>query len=289
MKKITIKTIALAAITATVGFSSCTKNVEEIKETVAVAEDYAASETAFADAFNVIDDIASTDGRLQKNGSTILPSGAEVVFTDSLFTDGDGVELYIDFGTSSQGILCLDGKYRSGRINLTLSDKYGNIGTVATATLTGTSGFKVGTINKMFTLEGSVKATRTDTEKVRIEVTGGKVTSSEGSQEFYSDKTIERTLDANGPGVLGDEFTITGSGGGKNIDGTEYTVTIKTPLVRKNVDNCSKTFTKGVIELVVKSSGLKSTIDFDPDKDGACDNKIKYTNSKGISQNITID
>lgn len=293
MKKHIIKTGLLFFCAGTLAIVGCKKAVEDLKDTATSAEDNVFAESALSSAYDVVDDVSSTDGKTMKNGSTILPSGATVIFTDSIFdTDGDGTEFIIDFGplgTAPKGILCQDGKYRSGKIRVTLSKRYSEQDAELVAYFADDAdAYNIGDGSNMTRLTGQVKIKRTAPESVSIETTDGKATYSKGTIEFFSTKNITRTAGGAQPGSLGDEFAITGNGGGKNRDGDDYTSSITETLVKKVTTGCADTFVKGKIELKNTKSGKALKINFDPFNDAACDKTVEVTLPNGIKQTISV-
>lgn len=294
MRNLFPKVLLLGAAATVLTFAACEKAIDDVRETTTSAEDIVIAESAIASAFDVVDDISSTDGRMQKNGSTLLPSGAVVEFTDSSFTDGDGVEFSVDFGAydanqTINGLLCADGKFRAGKVTITANKPYTELGCVIEATFAdGSDAYYIGDGTNMAKVLGALKATRTGTETATLEVIGGKVVYSNGTVEFNSSKTIKRTVGNGQPGSYGDQYEVTGSGDGKNRDGQEFTINITKTLLQKVEDGCASTFVEGVMELKITESGATLKIDFDPEGDGACDRLVRVTLPSGLKKDIQI-
>lgn len=280
MNKIKIIALAGAALALTFAVQSCQK-LEETKDNITSAEDFANVESEFAAAFEVSDDVNTNDGRVKKAGSTILPSGAVLTFTDTSFTDGDGVEYSLDFGvlgtTTPKGMLCNDGRYRAGKLTVTVSKPYLQIGTVVTLTINESDNYYSGDGVNMTQLSGVLTITRTEEQKVELKLDNGKATNSRGTRNFKGTKVIERTVGSSTPGTLGDEFKITGSGEGTNKEGDNYTWSITTPLVKKIELGCARTFVVGVIEVKNTNSSSAISVNFDPYNNGACDRIAEAT------------
>lgn len=275
MKKVLLFTV-IASVALVWG---CTEGIQEVKETIQSAEDNALMESEFSALFDVMDDEASTNEKLGKTGGTILPSSATITFTDDKFNDGDGVEFSIDFGglgaSAPFGVLCQDGKYRAGVVNATLTKPYSAIGTVLTITLTPEDSFFAGNGARMSQLMGELVVTRESADQVKVELKDGKLkTDKDETMELSYTRLIERIKDS-GPGIWKDEFLITGSGDGTNVNGEAFTVNIDEAL-KKIVDSgCSKTFVKGVVSLKLTDSNKQITIDYDPFDNEACDNVVE--------------
>lgn len=257
--------------------ASCQDTIEEIKETVDTAEDAGMAETSFFGVYEVSDDVMSSDERLGKTSGTILPSGASVIFTDTSFADGNGVDFYIDFGLLDtaipQGLLCKDGKYRAGRINITLDKPYTEIGAVATLTINDNDEFYTGNGQDMYKLTGVKTLTRTAENQITIDVANATLFEGDYSLTWSCNRIITRTYD-NGPGVWGDEFEITGSGNGVNRSGNAYQINITEKLLKKMNAGCAKTFIDGNMTLDV-DNGKELKMEFDPYNDQACDRAVE--------------
>jgi len=258
----------------------CRREKLEALETITSAEDNSTVETEFSSAFDLGDDVVSNDTRLKKAGSTILPSGAILKFTDSLFTDGDGKEFEIDFGpigsTLPFGRLCGDGRYRAGKIHFTLSAIYLNIGSRLTINISDNDAFFSGNGAEMTQISGDKIMTRTQINQFTVEVINGKAMNAKGTVAWTASRTITKSIDA-GPGILGDVFEVTGTASGTNRNGDNFTVNITTPLKKKIEIGCAQTFIKGKLSLKNTKSGIEILIDYDPFSDGACDKTAKAT------------
>lgn len=280
MKKLRI--IATVAIcTSIVVFAqSCETNVKDAAENIEAAEDYALSENAFNGAFDISDDVASTDPRMKKSGSYILPSGAVLNWLDTSFADGDPVEFNIDFGPlgtgALKGMLCNDGKYRAGVMRFVLTKPYTQIGAKLTLSLSDGDNYYIGNGINMFKITGTVDADRTATDIVTINTTNGTITNDAGEKaEFFGTKTITRTVGGSTPGVWGDEYTVEGNGGGKTKKGDVYVWKITKPLRKKMSQGCASTFVTGIIEVKNNKANQTLSVDFDAFGNEACDKSVK--------------
>lgn len=277
--KSNIKLICLMVIASMV-LNACKKSSLEVLETITSAEDNATAESEFASAFDLGDDIASTDSRLKKAGSALLPSGAVLNITDSLFTDGDGKAFDVDFGplgtAAPFGRLCADGRYRSGKIHFTLSGPYATVGSVLVIELVDADKYFCGNGSEMTQITGTKTITRTQSNQFTVQVSNGKAINSRGTVQWQANRSVTRTKDA-GPGLLGDVFEITGNASGTNRDGERFTVSIDLPLKKKVEPGCAQTFIKGKLTLRNLDSGKEIKIDYDPFGNEACDRTAKAT------------
>jgi len=270
---------SLAVMTA-LFLTACKKDTAEVLETITSAEDNSSAESEFSSAFDLGDDVASNEGRLKKAGSSILPSGAVLTITDSLFTDGDGKDFFVDFGpkgsTAPFGKLCADGRYRAGKIHFSLSAPYTTTGAVLTISIAENDNYFGGNGSEMTQISGNKVITRTQANQYSVVVTNGKATNDRGTILWQANRIVTKTTDA-GPGLLGDIFEITGNASGTNRNGEKFTVTIDLPLKKKVESGCAQTFIKGKLTLKNLDSGKDLKIDYDPFNNEACDRTAKAT------------
>jgi len=279
-----------AAVFAFMFLFSCKRDKVTTLETITSAEDNSTAENEFTATFDLGDDVVSTDGRLKKTGNNILPSGAVITITDSLFTDGDGKEFNVDFGilgaTTPLGKLCGDGRYRAGKINFTLSGPYLSIGSVLTINILENDKYYSGNGVDMTQISGTKVVTRTQANQFTISVINGKATNGNGTVTWTANRTTTRIIDA-GPGLLGDVFEISGSATGTNRNGDAFTVNITVPLKKKVEIGCSQTFVKGTLTLKNTVSGKEIMVDYDPFNNEACDRTAKAT-INGVDRIYTV-
>jgi hypothetical protein len=281
MKHLRKLLIVGAASMLALGFHAC-ERIRDTKETISSAEDFANSETEFAGAFDISDDLNGRDPRLRSGAGSILPSGAVINWLDSSFTDGDAIEYSIDFGplgsSAPFGRLCGDGRFRAGVFSVTLDRRYTEIGATGTLRIQESDGYYSGDGITMTKISGNIAVTRKDVQKVMIVVTDGMASRAGKTWQFSGTKEIEN-IKPGAIGILGDEFKVTGSGAGVNKDGVAYTWNITQPLIKRVELGCARTFISGIISLVNSGGGTLS-VDFDPDPDPAgprCDRKARAT------------
>lgn len=269
-------TLAISALL----LNSCRKEKNETLETIVSAQDNSTAENEFTSLYDLGDDFSSNDRRVRA-GNTILPSGAVVTFEDSSFTDGDGIECTIDFGplktSSPKGILCQDGRFRAGKIHLRSNRRYFLDSAVVVISISDSDKYYAGNAgNELTNITGTMTISRLSSSSFRIDVADARAINDNGTVAWQSSRTITKTIDA-GPGILGDEFTVTGEASGVNRKGESFTVKIDVPLVKKVELGCARTFVKGKITLTNTSSGRTILIDYDPYSDQKCDLIAKAT------------
>ena len=271
------KMLCVVAVLSSAFLFSCRK---EKLETITSAEDNSTAESEFTAAFDLGDDVASGDSRFKKASSTILPSGAVLTVTDSLFTDGDSKEFFIDFGakgsTAPFGLLCGDGRYRAGKIHFTLTGPYLTVGSVLTINIDDADQYFSGNGAEMTQITGKKVITRTQTNQFTVDVTNGKAINDKGTITWQANRTITKITDA-GPGLVGDVFEIIGTASGTNRNGEAFTVDITVPLKKKIQIGCANTFVKGKLTLKNTDTSKEINVDYDPFNDEACDKTAQAT------------
>lgn len=244
--------------------------MEEVRETIDSAEDNALAEGEFISMYDVVDDFVSTN----MTATNILPSGTIILLHDTSFTDGDGIEFSIYFGeldtTYPLGALCNDGRYRAGYLRVRVTQPFSSVGSVIKIEANHDECFYTGNGEDMFKVECEITATRTELNKISLEVDDGVLLGDDYEILWEAERQIE-VVDDVGPGFWGDTYEITGAGSGVNRKGEYYEVTIQEPLVKLMEQGCANTFKDGVLDVVVKASGKKITVDYDPYSDQACD------------------
>lgn len=264
--------LSFAASFLIFGTMSCSKVLQDNRDNITSAEDYSSAESELAGVFDVSDDLNETN-----QNSLIAPQGAIIKKIDST---GNPIIYEIDFGplgtTAPQGTLCKDGKYRAGKLRISVTLPYTQVGAVAIVTAGSTNPYYSGDGTNMFKIEAEVRIKRTATSTFEITTTNGKLTDTDGDEITFSGiKTIEKIKGLASQGIWGDEYQITGSGSGINRKGEAYTWNINTPLIKRLELGCAKTFVKGIIELKNTDASTSLKIDFDPYNNEACDRTAK--------------
>lgn len=283
MKTMKIFATALLLIAVAIG---CKKE-EEVLESIQSAEDNAMIETEFSAVFEVTDDVVAVTGSAKGTESfkspiyTVLPSGAEVIFTDSLWNDGNGIAFYIDFGplgnVPPKGLLCKDGRYRAGRIDASLSAPYFEVNSLLTISVLQSNDYFAGDGTNMTHLSGVKTVTRTDENTRQIVVTGAQATNENGTVYWSAERTVTKTFD-NGSGIWGDHFSLYGTATGTNLNSIGFTATVTSgnPLIKKLETGCAGTFVAGVVT-IENTAGGKLELDYDPYNNEACDKVASVT------------
>ena len=259
---------------------SCTKNNSSNNTD---DETQTAADFSFAESTN--DDVTTISAQSEDDGVTgsfgdstygYLLSPCANVSIDNISVPH---RIIIDFGTSD--CLCLDGKYRRGKILVAYTGRYRDSGSTHTISFDNyyVNNYKVdGTqtvINNGFNTAGNI------TFSIQVNST---ITDTTGNTLTYTSlRTREWVAGETTGGLLGwpdDVYSITGTASGTAFSGGHFSANITSPLIVAL--NC-RWVEKGTIEF--KPDGkLTRTIDYG---NGDCDNKATVSIA-GISFNILL-
>ncbi|MEY2924361.1 MAG: hypothetical protein RLZZ337_909 [Bacteroidota bacterium] len=268
-----------------VGISGCSESpIIEVQENDAPAQASLEVVAELFSTFDIVDDLATTNEFLLKKGNELLPHDVSITFSDNSFTDGDGVELELDFGQPGNkpyGILCRDGKYRAGTIQLSFSKKYSEIGTDIAIHFSEEKPYYSGDgevlnqfVGTIHVIRQSEKVLELRTEKLKIEADGI-------ASELTASITAEKELDW-AIGIVNDIVNYSGNFALKTGDNILMLNSIE-PLQKRYTLECAKYIVKGKLSAEQTKSATSMEIDFDPYNDMACDNVVSMTvNGKTI-------
>ncbi len=234
--------------------------------------------------FDIVEDVVSRNEFFLKKDDSFLPSSVIFYFTDTSFNDGDGLEAMLDFGSlgnAPHGVLCKDHKYRAGKIWLSLNKPYNESDAQLTISFSSEFPFYSGDGEVMNAMKGNLTLTRASDNELILESSDLIFTTKDKDYQFQSNISITHEEDY-GIGLIND---ILGFQGNVVITGDLEEVRLSTvmPLVKEYTLDCAKHILEGVMDIEVSSSSSEMSIDFDPYKDGACDNKYELTvNDKSV-------
>ncbi|MDP2175033.1 MAG: hypothetical protein Q8K70_03890 [Bacteroidota bacterium] len=253
---------------------SCNKDRRITKDSITSAEDNSTLESEFSSLYTVMEDFASNDRRV-RSGNFLLPSGAIITFQDSLFSDGNGIECTIDFGalrnSDPKGLFCNDGRFRAGILHIKTNKRFFQDSFICEmwaeendAFYAGNDGFNLSNIR------GKTTLVKLSNNSYTFEVENARLENEKGVCTWQSKRIITKKID-NGPGVIGDEFEITGEASGVNRKGEAFKVTVDKPLYKKIAMGCARTFVDGKISIINIDNDRKIEIDYNPYNNNACD------------------
>jgi hypothetical protein len=268
------KSIALWFCSASLllGISACSKMLQDARDNITSAEDFAASETEAAGLFDVSDDMNETNQQ-----STVVPAGATFRWLDSVSV----VKVYeLDFGplgtSVPKGKLCGDGRYRAGKVRISVSYPYTAVGAIATVTTTASDLYYCGDGTGMTQVITDISVKRTAPYAFEIIVNNSELIFSDGKTATHKGvRNVTKISGQSTYGIWGDEYEVTGNGSGVNREGDAYQWNVTTPLLKRMQLGCARTFVKGVIAIENDDAQNPLEVDFDPFNNAACDRTAK--------------
>ena len=259
---------------------SCSKSGDD---DLGAPKEASIAEFSFNDVNNISDEACNTGDLATIKSLNGIMSGCATVTLDTVAIPHTCL---IDFGTSN--CLCTDGKYRRGQINVSFTGRYRDAGTVITITRGNT-----GTGTDYFVNNNQVIGTHTATNMgtngtgniyYTIDVTGSVVLANSAGTISWTSHREREWLEGSGTASFSDDvYSITGSGSGVSANGTNVTITITSPLIRKLEPGCRAHFVQGTVEVAPGSLAVR-ILDFG---NGACDNLATVT-VNGHTYNIIL-
>lgn len=284
-----VKTTIIAVIALVVIlFGGCTEEpVIEIQESNKSTLTSLETLSELISTFDILDDLASSHDAFKKKENELLPSDAKITYHDVLFIDGTGVDFEIDLGnlgSEPSGLLCKDGKYRAGKILVKITRPYSEIGTIMTIEFPKERPFFSGDGSTMERFVGVVKLKREDDDEITLTTESLKSGKSGEESNVNANLLITKEVD-NGLGIFNDIVLFDGE---LKIENTTNSVELKSIAPLKKVYSliCAKNIVAGELSVKLSESISDIYIDFDPDNDEACDNKIAMSiNGKSVIHN----
>ncbi len=268
---------------AVLSFSSCKKDSSSAvidQTSLNLADDDAVTDVVFADVFNTADNATIILDQMGKS----IDAKSLTVMTDSCPTitiTRPTAALWpkivtVDYGTSCTGI---NDNVRSGKIVIEVTGPRLQSGSKRTVTFVNYffNGIKVEGTKVLENMGYNSNQNLV----ISVKLTGGILTLPDG-------KTIERSTDQQREWIAGlltksiwdDEWLITGTSTGKNIDGVAYTNTIMTAL---HSTRACKFIVSGVVK-IERTGKTPVVLDYGT---GDCDAKAVVT-SGGVSKEILL-
>ncbi|MCF8298882.1 MAG: hypothetical protein K9J13_15140 [Saprospiraceae bacterium] len=277
MKKIALLFIMIFTIV----YFGCKK--DKADNSTQSAKDYALAENIFSDVFKQVDDAAkSEDDSLfnskSKSQQLSQAGGCATVSISPFDTITWPKTLVVDFGVTN--CLCIDNKYRRGKILANFTGRYRDSTTVITITF-----------DNYYVNDNKVEGTKIVTNNghnsngnlsFSINVINAKIINSSGTILWNSTRTREWIAgeSTKWPNIWDDVYLISGSANGSNINGVSFTVDITSSL---RVEIGCRWIVEGKLEL--KSQGIATRfVDYG---NGSCDNQASVT-VNGNVYNITL-
>ena len=225
--------------------------------------------------FDIVQDWSTGDLLYFKKDESLMPSDVVVSYLDTSFIDGDGIKLGFNFGflgQSPHGLLCKDGKYRAGYFTVSLNRHPQDIDAKLVIEFPEDNPFYSGNGESMTEISGAMVIKRISDDELKLTTTQLSVI--ENKEAKRVDATIAiRELADNGYGIVNDQLSFDGT---LSVTDNQLTISLATTLpLRKNYTlECAKNIVEGKLNVNISNSISAMDIDFDPDNDAACDNKV---------------
>ena len=225
--------------------------------------------------FDIVQDWSTGDLLYFKKDESLMPSDVVVSYIDTSFIDGDGIKLGFNFGflgQSPHGLLCKDGKYRAGYFTVSLNRHPQDIDAKLVIEFPEDNPFYSGNGESMMEISGAMVIKRISDDELKLTTTQLSVI--ENKEAKRVDATIAiRELADNGYGIVNDQLSFDGT---LSVTDNQLTISLATTLpLRKNYTlECAKNIVEGKLNVNISNSISAIDIDFDPDNDAACDNKV---------------
>jgi hypothetical protein len=225
--------------------------------------------------FDIVQDWSTGDLLYFKKEESLMPSDVVISYLDTSFIDGDGIQLGFDFGflgQSPHGLLCKDGKYRAGYFTVSLNKNPRDIDAKLVIEFPDDNPFYSGDGESMTEISGAMVLKRISDDELKL--TTSQLSVIENKEERLVDATIAiRELADNGYGIVNDQLSFDGT---LSVTDSDLTISLTTtsPLRKNYTLECAKNIVEGKIDMTISNSISAIDIDFDPDSDAACDNKV---------------
>lgn len=261
-------------------FSSCDEqNTQVVAETSQSTENSLLAVSEVISTFDIVEDFMSSSQLFLKKDESLIPADADIIILDSEFTDGDGIEAILNFGTiglEPHGLLCKDNKYRAGKIHVYLDKPYSETDAKLTVSFDKDEAFYSGNGKEMSKIHGSLQLQRISDDELLLHC--GELTVETAEQEpvlIVATLSVVR-LEKNGEGLVNDKLSFDGTLEVNSLN-DDLTFNIVEPLNKDYNLSCAQYIKIGKIDVEPHNSASVISIDFDPNKDAACDHTVGIT------------
>lgn len=253
---------------------SCDKEKVEIDE----VQDLALSATlSLKESWNTASIAIDLSNHLYENKDLkIIPPGANIEWIDSLFTDGDGTEIKVNFGplVDGDGLLCLDGFKRAGILLISYSVPLSMNGS-RVEVIADTHYFS-GSLTQLRSLQGGFNLNIDSLNSLNIGLEGKFSISAQNTQSIRA--SIKRN-------TAFTEYLISqGDLTGSTFERSDFFSFKLEDILVSFKFNCVNRILEGKLESNGESNSKDLSIDFNPYQDQSCDELAKW--NWGHTENI---
>jgi hypothetical protein len=210
-----------------------------------------------------------------------LSKEAQIIVIDSSYFDGDDIEFVIDFGPVVKPFKptqkCLDGRFRAGKVHIRIKSHYIENSSESFVFTDANEEYWFGTDGKPSQiLDLSMSITRDLKERLIYKNVKFKVKQGGAESEFEGNLVLEKIAGIQTPGIVGDQYLLTGQGQIEHQD-DEFDWTIVAPLKKKIEPGCGMIPVLGEVLLENERTNKNISLDFDPFKNESCDRIVRAT------------
>ena len=259
-------------IALSLSLSSCRKHDREKDKDTVGAQDHALAEKSFEDMGQISNEAAMGGISSFKQGQDYdgVLSTCAIIYPDLI-----NKKIVVDFGTSN--CLCLDGRYRRGKIYISYSGMtYWDSLAHITVTTSPSDNYFVDD-NQVIGTKSIVNNGHNAAGHMNWSfVANGKIIKANNQGTIQWQSTHNREWIA-GEGTIiwsDDVYGVTGSASGTSSNGASFNSIITNQLIRKIA--CPKHFVSGTFDFTPGSKPVRH-VDFSPPNNGACDNIATVT------------
>lgn len=261
-------------------FTSCDeKNVIVVPETSQSTENSLLAVSEVISTFDVVEDFVSSSQMFLKKDESLIPADAEIIILDHEFTDGDGIEAILNFGTiglEPHGLLCKDNKYRAGKIRVYLDKPYMETDAKLTVSFDEEEPFFSGNGKDMSRIVGSFQLHRISNDELLLHCGELSVETADKEAVTVAANLSILRVENNGEGLVNDKLSFDGQLKVESLS-EQLNFKIMEPLNKDYNLACAQYIKVGKINVEPVNSASSIGVDFDPNNDKACDNTVGIT------------
>jgi hypothetical protein len=248
------------------------------------AKSYGLLQTELATLMELVDEVSDqTTGKGTPSKFLLqnLSKEAQIIVIDSSYFDGDDIEFVIDFGPVVKPFKptqkCLDGRFRAGKVHIRIKSHYVENSSESFVFTDANEEYWFGTDGSPSQiLDLSMSITRDLKERLIYKNVKFKVKQGGAESEFEGNLVLEKIAGIQTPGIVGDQYLLTGQGQIEHQD-DEFDWTIVAPLKKKIEPGCGMIPVLGEVLLENERTNKNISLDFDPFKNESCDRIVRAT------------
>ena len=281
-----ILSAAVLTMSVALSLTSCRKDPSKDDDTSG-AEDNTLADKSYEDMGQISNEAANGSvGSYRLEGGS---QGGLLSICANVTRDTAAKTITIDFGTSN--CLCIDGRYRRGKIFVSYTAGFHHLGywdSLCSITITTTDpsssantyyvGLDQSNMHQLIGTKSVTNKGRNAAGHTNWDVTvNGQVikANGQGTITWISNRNLEWLTGESTPfNWFDDSYGVTGTASGTSAKGVAFNVTITSQIVRQM--SCAKYFTSGTFDFTPGSKPVRH-VDFSPPNNGQCDDVATVT------------